>query len=71
MSSNVRQALPIGHNFDERLMVAKGVPFLEREAHSATAAGSVGDALKEVGSGRMLITTSSNALGSLAANGTL
>lgn len=37
----------IGHNLDERMIIAKGVPFLEHEAHPFTATDKVGEALRE------------------------
>jgi chloride channel 7 len=37
----------IGHNLDERMILSKGVPFLEHEAHPSSAATKIGDALKE------------------------
>ena len=37
----------VGASLDERLIVAKGVPFLEHEAHPSTVALSIGDALKD------------------------
>ena len=37
----------VGHSLDERLIVAKGVPFLEREPHPSAALIRVGEALGE------------------------
>jgi chloride channel 7 len=37
----------IGPSLDERLIVAKGVPFLEHDAHPSTVSMKIGDALKE------------------------
>jgi chloride channel 7 len=37
----------VGHSLDERLIVAKGVPFLEREPHPSAALVRVGEALGE------------------------
>ena len=37
----------VGHNLDERLIIAKGVPFLEHDPHPSTAAVRIGDALRE------------------------
>ena len=37
----------IGHNLDERMILSKGVPYLEHEAHPTSAAIKIGDALKE------------------------
>ena len=37
----------VGASLDERLIVAKGVPFLEHDPHPSTVAMKIGDALKE------------------------
>ena len=37
----------VGASLDERLIVAKGVPFLEHDPHPSTVALSIGDALKD------------------------
>ena len=42
----------VSHSLDERLIIAKGVPFLEHHAHPSTAAVKIGDALKEADSRR-------------------
>ena len=46
VSRAVASAL-VGHSLDERLIVAKGVPFLEREPHPSAALVRVGEALGE------------------------
>jgi len=42
----------VSHSLDERLIIAKGVPFLEHHAHPSTAAVKIGDALREADSRR-------------------
>ena len=45
----------VGHNLDERLIIAKGVPFLEHDPHPSTAAVRIGDALREADKRRGLV----------------
>ena len=42
----------VSHSLDERSIIAKGVPFLEHDAHPSTASVKIGDALKEADSRR-------------------
>ena len=45
----------VGHNLDERLIIAKGVPFLEHDPHPSTAAVRIGDAIREADKRRGIV----------------